>query len=287
MTLSAALQNTEAPAAQYENGQNGDSGGYSPERIHPLMLNQQADPGKYDSYLATVRHMVNPEMRTLSDYVRGGYYATDTLRDLAHRYYHLTQWQIRSESSMLNHRRLELLREKAWLDSLLLGLKQTTDAAEVAALPDPRRQELMGTGIAYSASTLKDDGNRPLTAIMPVTLGEAYERITEITSLVQSLALRIRRAQLLGIYYDVGPLLAYWCQPYEQRGDLDPTLGPGFMMRLNDVIDISSAAVWRRQARGIISQTAEDAGGKDRLEPASGDAQPQGKRSILGRIIRK
>ena len=287
MVLSTALQITEAPPAQSENGQNGDSGGYSPERIHPLMLNQQAEPGKYDSYLATVRHMVNPEMRTLSDYVRGGYYRSDTLRDLAHRYYHLTQWQIRSESSMLNHRRLELLREKAWLDSLLLGLRQTQDPAEVAAMADDKREALLGTGIAYSASTLGEGGKLPLTAIIPVTLGEAYERITEINSLVQSLALRIRRAQTLGIYYDVGPLLAYWSQPYETRGDLDPTLGPGFMMRLNDVIDISAAEVWRRQARGIISQTSEDAGGKPMGEPAAGDEQSQGKRSILGRIIRR
>ena len=286
MVLSKALEQVEGPSqAPGQNGHGAETGGYSPERAHPLMLQQSQEPGKYDSYLATVRHMVHPEMRTLSDYVRSGHYRNRLLEDLAHRYYHHTQWQIRSVSSMLNYFRVELLKEKAWLEALLLGLNQPNNPAEVAAMAEGTRTELLATGISYSANILKQDDARPLTAIIPVTLGEAYERITDITSQVQSLALRIRRAQAKGIYYDVGPLLAYWKTPYHERGDLDPTLGPGFMVRLNDIIDISSAEVWRRQARGIISQTAGDSIGQEKYDQG-GEEAPK-KRSMLGRLIRK
>ena len=285
MVLSQALQAAEGTSPG-QNGHSPDTGGYSPERAHPLMIQNQADPGKYDSYLATVRHMVNPEMRTLQDYVRSGYYRTDLLRELAHRYYYHTQWQIRSQASMLNHLSIELLKEKAWLDQLLLGLKVTCDPAEVKAMAEGPRKELMETRLTYDIHTLEDK-TRPLTAILPMTLADSYDRIDDITSEVQSLALRIRRAQARGIYYDVGPLLAYWRTPYADRGDLDPTLGPGFMVRLNDIIDITAADVWRRQARGVISQTPEDPAAKEYREPTPADDGSGKKRSMLGRIMRR
>ena len=201
MTLST-LQQLSGP--DQAPGQNGN-GGYSPDQAQALILHPQNEKGGYVDYLRTVRHLVDPEMRTLSAYVRGGHYRTDILRDLGHRYYHHTQWQIRSQSSMLNHRRMALLKEKAWIESMLLGFQKTIDTAEVAAMEQRPRTALRETALSYSASTLKADEHRPITAIIPVTLGEAYDRLTEIMMLVQSLALRIRRAQERDIYYDVGP----------------------------------------------------------------------------------
>ena len=280
MTLST-LQQLSGP--DQAPGQNGN-GGYSPDQAQALILHPQNEKGGYVDYLRTVRHLVDPEMRTLSAYVRGGHYRTDILRDLGHRYYHHTQWQIRSQSSMLNHRRMALLKEKAWIESMLLGFQKTIDTAEVAAMEQRPRTALRETALSYSASTLKADEHRPITAIIPVTLGEAYDRLTEIMMLVQSLALRIRRAQERDIYYDVGPLLDYWQTPYERRGDLDPTLGPAFMVRLNDIVDISSAHIWRHQAQRINSQSAD--GDENQAQGADAE-ESQPKRSMLGRILRR
>ena len=282
MTLSVANQNL-GNLPEHQPGQNGASGGYSPDTAHPLILRPDLEPGKYDSYLRTVRHMVDPEIRTLSAYVRGGHYRTDIQRALAHRYYYLTQRQIRSESSMMNHRRIELFKEKSWIESLLAGLNQTIDLAQVRAYDDAEKQELRNTTLNYDWATLVNPDKRPLTAILPVTLAEAYQRLEEILVLVQSLAQRIQRAQQLDIYYDVGPLLAYWQTPFDQRGDLDPTLGPAFMVRLNDIVDICSAYIWRHQAQRIISQTA-DGEGESPLETIE---EPKPKRSMLGRIMKR
>ena len=268
---------------EHQPGLNGVNGGYSPETAHPLILRPDVEPGKYDSYLRTVRHMVDPELRSLSAYVRGGYYRNETERDLAHRYYHLTQWQIRSESSMMNHRRMELFKEKTWIESMLAGWGQTIDLAEVRRYSDAKREELRNTTISYDWATLTNPDKRPLTAILPVTLGEAYQRLEEIMVLAQSLAFRIQRAQQLDVYYDGGPLLAYWQTPYDRRGDLDPTLGPAFMVRLNDIVDVCSAYIWRHQAQRIISQTADG----DDNGPLEDQAEKAPKRSMLGRILRR
>ena len=260
--------------------------GYRADRASPHIWKPQQEAGRYDALFATVRSMVDPELRTLSDHVKSGHYSSDILRSLAYRYYHLAQKQIRSKAGALNWSRLELLKERAWLETLLAGiLKKPYDAGEVALLGDAELQELRDTVISYTLPMLNQDRDRPVTAVIPLTVGDAMDRVDETGILLQGLVHRIRRAQRLGIYFDNGPLLVYWQTPYRERGDLSPTIMPTFMARLHEVIDITSSSIWREQAQHINAHTSAKEGARG--EDSDEDEQRPARRSLFGKVFRR
>ena len=277
MTLSAVqhtLENGNSPA---------EAGGYNPETHHPLVFQEDGGgntSGAYDNYLAMVRSMVDRELRTLGNYVQSGWYAKDRrLRSLVTRYYKLTQWQLTSPAGLMNHGRTQLLKERTSILALLQASELPWDRAE--AEQAATREKLYDTIFAYDKDTLGDNDTYDGIWFVPLTAGDAYDRIDSITAEVRRLSALIDRAQRQRHYFDCGPIINYFKTPYGQRGEIDlMAVAPFFLQRLQVYVDISIADIWRYQGQRIISQTAE---GDNLTAPVAEEEKPK-RRGLFGRV---
>ena len=259
--------------------------GYGPERTHPLMASRDSRPGAYDAYYSMVRSTMDREMRTLGNYIQSGYYPDPRLRNLVSRYYQLALWQATSPAGLLNHRRTELVRERANLHEILQGLKCPLDPEEVRAMEEAEAGKLCRTSLTFGADTLERFQGTPW--LVPLTLRDCYDRLNEITALVRGLSAQIQQAQRKGTYWDCGPLIEYFKTPYGRRGEIDlMAIAPPFLLKLQPYIDVSIAEIWRDHAQRIISQSHADG-----AAAAGGDPGAVGeggkKRGLLGRVMKR
>ena len=260
------------------------SAGYGPETHHPLVFQEDGggrQPGAYDNYIGMVRSMVDREMRTLGNYVQSGYYLSNRrLRSLVIRYYKLSQWQLTAPAGLMNHGRTRILRERASLLALLAATDNPLERAEAeAGVTGAELRKRYDTIFTFDPDSLKDptyDG----VSVMPLTIGDAYDRLDFITAEVRRLTALIDRAQRRRHYYDSGPIIEYFKTPYDERGEIDlMAIAPFFLQRLQVYVDVSIAEIWRHQGQRIIAQTADD----DKLTaPSREDDRPK-RRTPFGR----
>ena len=281
MTLSTALANINGSNdLALPNGAEAAANGYSPDRTHPLDIRLDSRPGSHDGYMAMVRSMVDREMRTLGSYIQSGHYRHPKLRSLVTRYYHLALWQITSPAGLMNHRRTELVRERANLHEVLKGLGLLEVPDDLRAMPQEDAEALYRTTLRYGSDTLEKFTR--WSWMVPLTVRDAYDRLDEITALSKGLTSQIQIAQRKGHYFDCGPLIDYFRTPYKDRGDIDlMAIAPPFLHKLQAYIDVSISEVWRHQAQRITSQSA-DTDDEFSLNP-NVESTPK-KRSLLGRI---
>ncbi len=259
--------------------------GYGPERVHPLMVSRDSRPGAYDAYYSMVRSTMDREMRTLGNYIQSGYYPDPRLRNLVSRYYQLALWQVTSPAGLLNHRRTELVRERANLHEILQGLKCPLEPDDVRAMEEEEAEQLYRTSLTFGADTLGRFQGTPW--LVPLTLRDCYDRLNEITALVRGLSAQIQQAQRKGTYWDCGPLIEYFKTPYAKRGEIDlMAIAPPFLLKLQPYIDVSIADVWRDHAQRIIAQSYADGSAATGAGP-EGDGQGSKKRSLLGRVMKR
>ena len=257
--------------------QNGEQSRYGPEAHNPLVLHEDSgrqQAGHYDAYVGMVRSMVDREMRTLGNYVQSGWYAkSPRLRSLVIRYYKLTQWQLKAPAGLLNHRRGDLLKERASLQALLVATEHDLERG------DPTVNDKLFT---FDHDMLTGDPVLEWITIMPMTVGDAYDRLDGIAAEVYRLTAQINWAKRQGYYFDCGPIIEYFKTPYDERGQIDlMAVAPFYLQRLQIYVDVSIAEIWRHQNQRIIAQQSDINSVID-VAPDGGEAPKR--RGIFGRI---
>ena len=142
----------------------------------------------------------------------------------------------------MNHGRTQLLKERTSIFALLQASGLPWDRAEAEEVKT--RDQLYDTIFAYDKDTLVDNDTYDGIWFVPMTAGDAYDRIDAVTAEVRRLSALIDRAQRQRHYFDCGPIINYFKDPFRPTGrDRPDGHLPFFLQRLQMYVDISIADI--------------------------------------------